>query len=176
MMGQRVGQLADQFEVVHREVVTFCEGLSESDWVTVVPSEQRTVGVLIQHIAIGYTAESALIRAIVTGQPLPAIYNDRALLDEANARDAVDLLPGIKADALTSLDRHARRTVRFLRSLSDEDLAMSDEVGIFGGARWTVENLIERIILGHPKSHLAGIREALAEAVAIQPSQGVRRE
>jgi hypothetical protein len=173
-MTQRVNELADQFEAVHREVVAFCEGLTETDWATIVPNEQRTVGVLIQHIAIGYTAETALIRAIVTGQPLPAIYNDRAILDEANARDAVDLLPGTKADALTSLDRHARRTARYLRSLSDEDLAMSEEIGIFGGASWSVEGLIERIILGHPKSHLTGIREALAEAAASQPSQSVR--
>jgi hypothetical protein len=174
-MSQRVNELADEFDAVHREVVAFCEGLSETDWETIVPDEQRTVGVLVQHIAIGYTAESALIRAIVTGQPLPAIYTDRAILDEANARDAVDLLPGTKADALTSLDRHARRTDRYLRSLSDEDLAKSEEIGIFGGANWTVESLIERIILGHPKSHLTGIREALAET-AIQPSQGSRRE
>lgn len=161
-MGQRVAELADQFETVHREVVGFCETLSDSDWGMIVPDEQRTVGVLFQHIARGYTAEAALIRAIVSGQPLPEIYNDRAVLDQANARDAVELLAGTRADALTQLDRHARRTARFLRRLSDDDLDKAEEIGLFGGTRWTVEELISRIVLGHPRSHLASIRAALA--------------
>ncbi len=167
-MGQRIDELVDQFEAIHREVVAFCESLTDTDWTTIVPNEERTVGVLIQHIAIGYTAESALIRAIVAGQPLPAIYTDRALLDEANAGNAVDLLPGTKDDALRSLDRHARRTARYLRSLSDEDLAKAQEIGLFGGASWTVEELISRIILGHPQSHLTSIRAALAETAAVR--------
>lgn len=169
-MGQRSAELADQFEAIHREVVTFTKGLSEADWATFVPNEERTVGVLIQHIAVAYTAEAALIRAIVTGQPLPAIYSDRAILNEVNAQDAVDLLPGTQAGALRSLDRHARRTTRFLRSLSDENLAMSQEIGIFGGARWTVDDVITRIVLGHPRMHMATIRTALAETMVTQPS------
>lgn len=169
-MEQRAEQLVDQFEAIHREVVAFCESLSESDWTTIIPNEQRTAGVLMQHIAFGYTAESALIRAIVTGQPLPAIYTDRALLDEANARDAIDLLPGTQADALKSLDHHARRTARFLRSLSDDDLTKSEEIGIFGGASWTVEEVITRIVLGHPQLHLASIRAVLLEPDFVQPS------
>jgi hypothetical protein len=160
-MGRRVDDLADRFEAVHQEVVAFCEVLSDDDWTTLVPNEQRTAGVLIQHIAYGYTAEAALIRAIVNGQPLPEIYNDRAVLDEINARDAVDLLPGTKDDALRSLDRHARRTTRFLRGLSDEDLAKSQPIGLFGGADWTVDALITRIILGHPRTHVESIRQAL---------------
>jgi uncharacterized damage-inducible protein DinB len=160
-MGQRANVLADELDSVNRDVVAFCESLSDDDWQTVVPNEQRTVGVLFQHIAVAYTAESALIRAIITGQPLPEIYNDQALLDEVNARDAVDLLPGTRTDTLRSLDRHARRASRFIRSLSDEDLAASATVGIFGGSVWTVEALIERIVLGHPQIHLASIRAAL---------------
>ena len=163
-MSHRVPELADQFDAVHREVVAYCESLSSADWETIVPNEQRTVGVLFQHIAVGYTAEAALIRAIVKDQPLPEIYNDRAVLNELNARDAVDLLPGTKADALTSLERHARRTSRFLRQLTDDDLAKAREIGLFGGACWTVDELITRIILGHPVSHMTSIREVLAES------------
>lgn len=169
-MGHRAAELADQFETVHREVVEFCEALSSSDWETFVPNEERTVGVLMQHIAFGYTAEAALIDAIVRNQPLPQIYNDRAILNEVNARDAVDLLAGTKDDALKALDRHARRTARFLRQISDDDLAKAESIGLFGGARWTVEELISRIVLGHPRSHLTSIREALAAPMTVQPS------
>lgn len=160
-MGSHVDELADQFEAVHHEVVAFCETLSDDDWAMLVPNEQRTAGVLMQHIALGYTAEAALIRAIISGQPLPAIYNDRAVLDRVNAENAIELLPGTKDEALVSLDRHARRTTRFLRGLSDDDLAKSQPIGLFGEAEWTVEALITRIILGHPRSHMESIRQAL---------------
>jgi hypothetical protein len=169
-MGQRAAVLADQLDSVHRDVVAFCESLSDDDWQAIVPNEQRTVGVLFQHIAVAYTAESALIRAIIAGQPLPEIYNDRELLDEVNARDAVDLLPGTQADTLKSLDRHARRASRFIRSLSDDDLAASAEIGIFGGRRWTVEELIEQIVLGHPRVHVESIRAALQQQVTADRS------
>jgi hypothetical protein len=160
-MGQRANVLADELESANRDLVAYCESLSDDDWQTVVPNEERTVGVLFQHIAVAYTAETALLRAIIAGQPLPAIYTDRALLDDVNARDAVDLLPGTKAETLQSLDRHARRASRFIRSLSDDDLAASATVGIFGERVWTVEALIEQIVLGHPQIHLASIRAAL---------------
>lgn len=166
----RVAELVEQFEVIHREVVTFCEALTSDEWETFVPNEERTVGVLMQHIAFGYTVEAALIGAIVENQPLPDIYTDRAILNDWNARDAMELLAGTKDDALRLLDRHARRTARFLRKLSDDDLAKSRSIGLFGGAQWTVEALISRIVLGHPQMHLPSIREALAAQTTGQPS------
>lgn len=166
-MGQRASNLADEFDAVHRSVVTFCESLTDDEWQTVIPNEERTAGVLMQHIAHAYTAESALLRAIISGQPLPAIYNDRQRLNEANARDAVELLSVTKADALRALDRHARRASRFIRSLSDDDLDASAEVGILGG-RWTVEELFRKIVLGNPMIHMESIRAVIDASVTIE--------
>ena len=162
-MEQRVAGLADQFEAVHREVVTFCQALSSSDWETYVPNEERTVGVLIQHIAIGYGAEAGLIRAIVNGQPLPAIYASWDALNAMNARDAVALRSGTQAEALQLLDLHASETSQFLRTLTDDDLGKSQPLGIRDGELWTVERVIRTIVLGHPRWHMASIRSTLAD-------------
>jgi hypothetical protein len=169
-MGRRVDDLAEQLEAISREVIVFCEGLSDADWGTVVPNEERTVGVLMQHIAVAYGAEMALIRAIVNDQPLPAIYDDRAILDEANARDAVELLPGTKAEALAMLDEHCRAAAEFLRTLDDDDLAKARPLGMLGGTTLTVEKIIRRIVLGHPGWHLKNIRETLAGAAPLEPA------
>lgn len=168
-MRQRADNLADQFEAVHREVIAFCESLSDVGWETIVPNEERTVGVLIHHIAVGYTAEADLLRAIVNGQPLPAIYADRETLDEMNALDAVRLRAGTKADAVRLLDHHAGDTARYLRTLTDDDLGKARPL-FREGALWTVDQVIGTIVLGHPRWHLASIREALAAPTTHQPA------
>lgn len=55
-MGQRAAVLAGELDSVHRDVVNCCESLSDDDWQTVVPNEQRTAGVLFQHIAVARMA------------------------------------------------------------------------------------------------------------------------
>jgi hypothetical protein len=162
-MPRRVDKLADELERVNAEVVAFTEGLTDAAWTTYVPNEQRSVGVLIQHIAFGYAAETDLVRAILTGEAVPDIYASRAALDAFNARHAQELQAGARADAVRALREEADATCRFLRALDDADLDRSRPIGLWNDADISVGFLIERIVLGHPITHLNSIRAALSQ-------------
>jgi len=57
MTSKRAGELAAQFEARHREFVASVETLTEAQWLTLVPDEQRTVASLAHHLAWGYRVE-----------------------------------------------------------------------------------------------------------------------
>jgi hypothetical protein len=167
-MASRVDELASEFERIHAGVIEFAESLSDDEWDAYVPNEERSAGVVIQHIAFGYTSEIALIQAIVSGDALPSIYENRDALNEYNAQHAGELRRIPRAEAMHELRRQGDEALAYLRGLSDADLARTRPIGLWNGEEISVGWLIERIVLGHPQGHLTSIRAALGREPAPQ--------
>ena len=160
-MSARAEALADRFNHEHNEVLRFVEGCSAADWQAMVSDDQCSVGVLAQHIAIGYELETEMIRGMVIGQPPPAPLQSWELLNEMNARNAEELRDVSPEAALTRLCDGADRAERFVRALSDEELARTAAIPLLGGATASVEQMIEQGLVGHPGGHLTSARAAL---------------
>src|SRR4051812_8793116 len=101
----RAAQYANQLEQINHEGIAFTEGLSDDVWQVLVPEDQRRVGVLIQHIAGGYTAEIGLIKAVLSGEPLAAWYESEDALNDVKARSAARRAGDTKETAITRLLR-----------------------------------------------------------------------
>lgn len=150
--------LAARFEQASQAVIATVERCSAEEWQTVCPAEERPVGVVAHHIAIAYRTELDALRAALTGQPIPAIYQDWQRLHEFNAEHAAQYAGCTKGEVLDLLRGNGAAVARFLGELSDEDLARSAPLPLAGSRPWTVRRWVERLLIGHAEQHLRNIR------------------
>ncbi len=159
-MSERARALAEQFERAIVEFIGVVEGLSDEQWRTLCTNEERTVGVLARHVAVAIPFEMVVFREIAAGrQPTTTT---RAQLAEMNAGHAEQWAECAKDETLALLRDNAAVAAAEVQQLSAEQLARAGKyVEELPGA-WTVDQWIERILIGHVSGHLQSIRAALA--------------
>lgn len=159
-MSERAQALADQFEHVNQAVIDAVEAAPDEAWSRVCEGEQCTVAALAFHIGGGHDALIEYIaRPIVAGTPLPQIGREQ--IDAGNADNATRNANGSKAEALALLRDNGAKAAAFLRGLTDDDLARSALVPLVS-QEVVAEAFIENVIIGHPRGHLASMRQAMA--------------
>ncbi len=156
-MTTRAEALAEQFEAANDELVAVVEACPADAWRRPCEGEGRTVGVTAHHVAVGHAGFAGLIGAVTQGQAVPTISLEA--LHEMNARHARDYADAGQAETLDALRRDGDGLARVVRGLSDEQLGLTTPV--FGGREMSVEQILERVVIGHPRQHLASIHAAL---------------
>jgi hypothetical protein len=137
------------------QVIGVAESCSDEDWGTLCPSEQRTVGVLFDHIATGNPQVETWIGEFLTGRPVvvtPEIINER---NAAHARGAASRP---RHETIADLKHGSRHTSELLHGLTDEQLRLVQEFGWAGDrdVAW-----VAGAAFRHPRGHLKSIQEAL---------------
>jgi hypothetical protein len=118
-------------------------------------------GVVAHHVAVSYPAFNQLVLALAAGvQTIPLVSAEQ--LHEGNAKHAREFANAGKQETLDLLQNDGDALVETIRGLSDEQLSIT--TGIFFGGEMSLTQIIERILIGHPVSHLASIRATLAES------------
>jgi uncharacterized damage-inducible protein DinB len=157
-MAPTAHELADRFERANRDVLAALAPVSDAGWRALCPDEGWPVGVTAHHIATTYPAHLQRFLAIATGDALPAITREE--IDRRNAAHSVHAAGCSKAETLALLAAHGRRTAAALRELDTQQLERAAPV-LEGLPPMTVAGWIERVLIGHPLWHLAGIGRAL---------------
>jgi hypothetical protein len=147
--------LALEYDSIMSEVIAFAKTCSDEDWGTACPNEQRTVGVVFDHIATGNPQVVVWIREFLDDRPVeitPEILNAR------NAEHARRVAARPRVETIDDLVSGSRATSEYMRGLSDEQLGVVQEFGWAGpkDAGW-----VAGAALRHPRNHLKSIREAL---------------
>lgn len=156
--------LAAPFLQAHHELLALVEGCSAAQWQAIPATEQRAVGMVAYHVACGYRAEIELVNAVVAGQPLPAIYLDKALLDQFNADDAAQHHGCAREEVIALLHAQAAATVAAIHGLNEEALSRTAHVPILApyfGDSVSVRQLVEGLLPTHIQMHLSEIRAAI---------------
>ena len=163
---RRAEALASEFRAENEALIALVVGMDERGWTQDCPTEGRSVGVVVGHIAQGHLIIGAIVRAIAAGRPLP-VQARRTVEQGAavNARQARRLASLPPADALRMLHANTERMARFIGRLSDEDLAR-DAVGVDD---LTLVDAIERGLIGHLRGHARAVRLAAIEGRASPP-------
>ena len=156
-MTTRAEALAEQVAAANDEFIATVEACSADEWRRPCEDEDRTVGVVAHHVAVVHEGLGQLVGAVAQGQAVPTI--SLAALHAMNARHARDHADVGQAETLEALRRHADGLARVVRGLSDEQLGLTTPA--LGGREMRVAQIVERVIIGHPRQHLAGIRAAL---------------
>jgi hypothetical protein len=163
MTGQ-AAVLAVQFERAVAEFERTIADLSAEQWKVYCPEEQRTVGVLARHVAKGIPFEMDVFREIASGRQPSTIT--RADLAEMNAADSSAWADCDQDETLALLRDYAAAAAAEVRAWNGAQLARSGLYIADIGEPWTVEQWVERILVGHIHGHLRSIRAALASARA----------
>jgi hypothetical protein len=154
-----VKQLRAQVEEATAAVKAVIEKCSEADWETAVPDEERTVGVVLHHIAyaIPFVVEWACNLAQDEGAPAIS-YDDIHSLNHqhAEAQASVD-----QATTLALLQTNAQATQEQLSQLSEADLQVAAPFALIGGQEITTQQMVQWFLVNHAHNHLSVIHKVL---------------
>lgn len=154
-MSERTEALAKQLEEANNDLIAAIEQLTDQQWNTVCAGEGWTVGVTAHHVANSQSGITGLVKAMAGGQSVPPVTQE--WLDDRNARWAQEFAGRTQTEAADLLRTSRVEAVNTVRALSDEQLRNTVTVA---GNEMTTEQVIEFILIGHPRSHLASIRAA----------------
>src|SRR5579859_3214602 len=124
-MAERIDQLVAALEKTNADFTAFVEGLSDAQWHTLVPIEQRTVGVVAHHVAEGLVGTVGTMSLICNSQSLPFTVEQ---LNQGNAKHAMEHANVTKAETLAVLQANGAKAKGMLNSFSDAQLDNSGGV------------------------------------------------
>ncbi len=156
----RAVALADQYSQATADLLALVEPVTLEQWRTLCSNEERTVGVLVHHIASTAEFVPTLISRVVESQPLPPFTQD--IIDHNNARHAATYAQAGPAETLALLRQNSSAAADFIRSLSDEQLDRTSTLPVFNLPTVTAGQIFEFLLIGHTLGHLASIQTAIA--------------
>lgn len=160
-MVNRANALANRIEQNAETLARFIEGLSEDEWCALVPSDKRSVGVLVHHVAVSYPAEIDLAQAMMAGNAIAGVTMD--VVDQINAQHARDHEHSLlaKQETVALLRTNSQAAANRVRQFTDEQLDTAATVSLNADALLTAQFFIEDHAVRHSVHHLANIRAAL---------------
>ncbi len=157
---QRAAALADRIEQGAAGLAAFAEGLSEAEWLTPVSAtDQRSVGVVVNHVASVYPVEIGVAKTIASGQAITDITWEA--IAQMNAEHATARATTTKEATLDLLRRNSSDAAAAVREFTDAQLDQAAPFSLSFGAPVTAQFVIEDHALRHSWHHLARIRKAL---------------
>jgi DinB family protein len=161
----RSGRLADQFEAAQEGFIKVVEALTNDQWKMRgrnTPGmrindedEARPLGVIAHHVAVNQNVIMGRIQAVLHDVPTPA-----ANFKEINAKHANEYADTTKAEVLSLLRNTGEQIAKDLRAIPDAKLDKARELP--SGGAMTVEQRIERVLIGHVTSHQGSIEATIA--------------
>jgi len=161
----RAAALAERLERGARALGAFAAGLSDRDWVTPVPHDGRTVGVVVHHVASVYPIEVELAQRIGRGAPIEGVTMDD--VHRMNARHAAEHADAARADAVALLEANSTAAARAIRALDDDSLDRAARASLYDEAPVTCQFVLEDHAVRHSYHHLALLARALGRAVPL---------
>jgi hypothetical protein len=160
----RSGHLADEFEAAQESFIQLVESLTNAQWRMRGKNtpglrindedEARPVGVIAHHAAVNQDWIMGRIQAVLHDSPTPPVD-----FKQINRRHAFEYADTTKAEVLTLLRESGARIASDLRTIPDEKLDLTRE---FPTGKMTVQERIERVLIGHMQSHQRSIEATIA--------------
>ena len=158
--GQRSAALADRLEESAALLTAFAEGLSDEEWRTPVSdSDNRSVGVVVHHVATMYPIDIDVARRVASGEPVTSLTWEVGA--DFNAKHARNEARVTKSAAIELLRQNSRNAAEAVRAFRDDELDRAAPFPPSFGAPMTAQFVIEDRAVRHTWHHLARIRAAL---------------
>jgi hypothetical protein len=159
-MNKRSEALAARLEAGAAALAAFAAELSESEWLTRVPRDGRSIGVLVHHVASMYPIEIQLATLLAAGQPIAGVTWDA--VHKINRDHAAENAGVTKEAALGLLETTSAAAAAAIRAFGDKELDRAAPVSLNDDAPLTCQFFLEDHAVRHSYHHLAGMRAALA--------------
>lgn len=159
-MGRRAESLAARVSEGAAGLAAFANGLSDAEWtMPVSATDRRTVGQIVNHVALVYPIEIDLAKLVASGKAVTDVT--WAVVAELNANHAREHAAVTKAAALELLQQNSRQAADAVREFSDEQLDQAAPFSLSFGAPVTSQFVLEDHAVRHSWHHLARIRAAV---------------
>ncbi len=156
---QEGAALAARFRAVNDEVVALVASCSAEHWQRRTREEEWPVAAAGMHIAVSHLVITTWLHRLVSGLPMTETLDDFAVM---NAYDAVKYA-GFGPDQVGDrLRLYGAAAGDFLEGLTDQELGTVGRLSGLG-VEWPVRGVVENVLIGHPRSHLASIQAGLAD-------------
>ena len=159
-MTTQTEQLAAQFEAVNDQVIATVTGCTDAQWRQTCAGDERPLGVVAHHVAVVQQAFARMVETLAAGET----FSPRSSMEEvrrSNAQHAREHATVGKPETLDALRTSGAAIGQRLRSLDDEQLNRT--AGVFGGNELSVAQVIEYVVIGHAREHLASMRATIAD-------------
>ena len=160
----RSESLADQFETSLENFIGVVESLTDEQWRMRgrnTPGmrindedEARPLGVIAHHVAVNLNVIMGRIQSAIHDQATAPID-----FKQTNARHANEYADTTKATVLVLLRASGSQIAKDLRSIPNEKLDMAKELP---SGTMTVQQRIERVLIGHIQGHQGSIEATIA--------------
>lgn len=159
-MSRRSELLAKRIEEGAAALAALAEAMSDSEWgIPVSPTDRRTVGQIVNHVALVYPIEVDLARAIAGGNAVTDVTWE--VVAGLNAGHAKEHAKVTKAQALELLRKNSRAAADAVRAFTDEQLDQAAAFSLSYGAIVTSQFVLEDHAVRHSWHHAARIRKAV---------------
>ncbi len=158
-MTTRAEEFAATFEATNNDLIATVEECSDAQWRMPCVDDGRSVGVVAHHVTVVYPDFARILKKLAAGAVLPP-RGSMDTVHESNARHAQEYTAVGTRETLDALRQNGTEVAQLLRSLSEEQL--DGIAGIFGGRELSTAQVVEWIVIGHSKEHLASIRATVA--------------
>jgi Mycothiol maleylpyruvate isomerase N-terminal domain len=156
---QQAQALADRLEAGARALATFAATLTDAEWLTPVPHDGRTVGVVVHHVASVYPVEIELAQVLAGGKAVTGVVMDD--IHAMNATHAAEHSAVTKTAALDLLRTNSAVAAAAIRALSDEQLTNAAPVSLYADAPLTCQFFLEDHAVRHSYHHLARLKRTV---------------
>lgn len=158
-MSKRATAIAERIEQGAEALAAFTESLSEAEWQTVIPNEERTVGVLVHHVASWCPTLIDLAKGLAAGKPIAGVTWDAVA--QMNAQHAQEHAVVGKQETLELLRTNSKIAADRVREFTDEELDGAAPVCLYWDTPLSAQWWIEYHSVRHNYHHMDSIRSAL---------------
>lgn len=159
-MASRAEALADRIEEGAAGLAALAEGLTTAEWTTPVSStDRRTVGQIVNHVALVYPIEIDLARAIAAGNAVTDVT--WAVVADLNANHAREHASVSKDEAIARLRANSAAAAAATRTFSDAELDNAAPFSLSYLAPVTAQFVLEDHAVRHSWHHLHRIKACL---------------
>jgi DinB family protein len=156
---ERASALAIRLEEGARALIAFATGLTEAQWYMRVPHDNRTVGVVVHHVASVYPLEIEVAQTVAAGKPVVGVTMDD--IHAMNAKHAAEYAAVTKETAIDLLRTNSIAAANAIRAFSDAELTQAAPVSLYGDAPLTSQFVLEDHAVRHSYHHLAILRRTV---------------
>jgi uncharacterized damage-inducible protein DinB len=156
----RVERLASRLEAVNRDVMQACEACTDEDWQLKLDEDERPVGVIFHHIAIGYDIATEWARQIAAGESPPELGMEQ--IHDYNAQHARQVADVSREETLVALKESTAKAAKTLRGLTEKELGKRSARPLFGVPNIKAGSLFNAAAIEHARGHLSEIQAALS--------------
>src|SRR4029077_5681857 len=160
----RSAHLADQFEAAQESFIRLVESLTVDHWRMKGKNtpelrineedESRPGGVIAHHVAVNQDWIMSRIRGLIEDKPQPPV--DFKVI---NAHHAKEHAHATRAEVLALLRDSMPRIAKEIRAIRDDRL---DKERQLPSGTMSVQQRIERVLIGHMKSHQGSIEATIS--------------